>query len=82
MLKVRTETAGAVAYFIYDYWHRSRGVNRDWGYMGRITDITERLDLLLDAVEDRNRIIHIYTAETNVSFLAITALPSALIRRT
>ena len=43
--KVRVETAGAVAYFIYEYWHRWPGGNRDWGYLGRITDIADRLGL-------------------------------------
>ncbi|MGH8564819.1 MAG: glycosyltransferase family 2 protein [Gammaproteobacteria bacterium] len=43
--KVRVETAGAVAYFIYEYWHKWPGGNRDWGYLGRITDITDRLGL-------------------------------------
>jgi len=44
VLEVRAETAGAVAYFIWDYWHRSRG-HRDWDYLGRITDITDTLGL-------------------------------------
>ena len=43
--QVRVETAGAVAYFIYEYWHRWRGGNRDWGYLGRITHITDTLGL-------------------------------------
>jgi glycosyltransferase involved in cell wall biosynthesis len=45
VLKVRVETAGAVAYFIYEYCHRWRGGNRDWAYLDRITEITDRLGL-------------------------------------
>ena len=36
-------TAGAVAYFIYEYWYRWRGGTRDRDYLSRITDITDRL---------------------------------------